>query len=227
MLSGNTDCYQPVERELGITREILEVFWKYRHPVGIITKNSLVLRDLDLLEKLASKNLVRVALSITTLNDELRRFLEPRTASIASRFSAVTQLSARGIPVNVMMAPVIPGLNEHEILPLAKEAANAGARNIHHSLVRLNGDIATLFEDWLRRNLPARADKVLNKIRSCHEGQLGNSRFGDRMRGKGAYADLIHRQFELARKRFFSENEMPPFNLDLHKDFKDGQLKLF
>ncbi len=227
MLSGNTDCYQPIERELEITRGILEVFWKYRHPVGVITKNSLILRDLDLLEKLAAHNLVHVAISITTLNEELRRFLEPRTSSIVNRINAVKILAERNIPVTVMMAPIIPSLNDHEILPLAKKVSEAGASAINHSLVRLNGDVARIFEDWLHKNLPDRAEKVLGKIRDCHSGELGNSRFKERMRGKGQYAEMIVNQFKLARQLYFKNNTIPSYDLSLHYQIKQPQLKLF
>ncbi len=227
MLSGNTDCYQPVEKDLKITRSVLEVFWKYRHPVGIITKNSLVLRDLDILKKLSEHQLVHVAISITTLDDDLRRFMEPRTASVTSRFQTVEKLSKAGIPVMVMIAPIIPGLNEHEILGIAAEAANRGARSIGSTLVRLNGDVALIFEDWLQKNYPDRAGKILNKIKSCHDGQLGDSRFGKRMKGEGNIAGIINSQVRLAKRKFFEDRTTPPYNLELHQHFKDQQLKLF
>ncbi len=172
MFAGNTDVYQPAERKFGITRACLEVFWKYRHPVSIITKNSLILRDLDLLKQLAAERLVHVAISITTLNDELRQFLEPRTASVKQRLRTVETLSAAGIPVFVMMAPIIPGLNDHEILSLVKTVAACGALGVGHSMVRLNGDVAIIFEDWIRKTMPDRADKVLNQIRDTHGGSL-------------------------------------------------------
>lgn len=227
MFAGNTDVYQPAERKFGITRACLEVFWKYRHPVGIITKNSLVLRDLDLLAQLASENLVSVALSITTLNDELCRFLEPRTATPRQRLRTLETLVARGIPVFVMMAPIIPGLNDHEILPLAKKVADLGASGIGHGMVRLNGDVALIFEDWIRKTMPDRADKVLNKIRSTHSGELYDHRPGLRMRGEGKIAEIVSAQFKLARERFFKDRKMPKLNCELHEQFKTGQMSLF
>lgn len=227
MLSGNTDCYQPIEKELEITRSLLKVFWKYRHPVGIITKNSLVLRDLDILKKLSQHNLVHVAISITTLDDNLRQLLEPRTSSVANRLKTVRDLSIHGIPVNVMMAPIIPGLNEHEIFEMTKTVADLGARRIGYTMVRLNGDVATIFEDWIKKNMPDRAEKVLNKIKEVHGGQLEDKRFGKRMSGEGNIAQIIAKQFKVAREKFLSGRSTPAYNLDIHEDFKTPQLKLF
>lgn len=227
MLSGNTDCYQPIERELEITREILKVLWKYRHPVGLITKNSLVLRDLDILKPMAENRLVRTSISLTTLDEPLRRQLEPRTASVQSRLKTIQTLAENGIPVNVMLAPIIPGLNSHEILPMAETVAGLGALSIAYTLVRLNGDVGEIFEDWIRKNLPGRADKVLNQIRECHSGQLHDSRFGTRMRGEGQVADMVAQQFRLARQKFFADKIKPEYDLSLFEAFRNPQLKLF
>jgi DNA repair photolyase len=163
VLSGNTDCYQPAERQFEITRRCLEIFYKYRHPVGIITKNALVLRDLDLLADLAKDNLVGVNVSITSLNEKIRLLLEPRTATIAKRLQTVRTLSQNGIPVNVMLAPIIPA-STAMILPLAKAAADAGALSIAYTVVRLNGAIGQIFTDWIRKAMPDRAEKVLRKL---------------------------------------------------------------
>ncbi|MCB9317381.1 MAG: PA0069 family radical SAM protein [Lewinellaceae bacterium] len=227
MFAGNTDIYQPAERKFGVTRACLEVFWKYRHPVGLITKNSLVLRDLDILKKLAADNLVHVALSITTLNEPLRQFLEPRTATVAQRLKTVETLTNNGIPVFVMLAPIIPGLNEHEIFNMAKAVADRGALSIGFTMVRLNGDVGQIFEDWLRKAMPDRADKVLNKIREAHGGNLYDHRSGVRMRGEGKISEIIRDQFRLAKARFFADRQMPKFNLELHEGFKTAQLRLF
>lgn len=227
MFAGNTDVYQPAERHFRITRECLEVFWKYRHPVGIITKNSLVLRDLDILEKLASESLLHVAISITTLQEELRQFLEPRTASSAQRLKTVKILAQAGIPTFVMMAPIIPGLNDHEVLPMAKAVAERGALGIGHTIVRLNGDVGQIFEDWIRKAMPDRADRVLNRIRDTHGGSLEEKRFGKRMRGEGNIAEIIHAQFRVAKEKYFKGRKMPPYNLELHERFKSLQLYLF
>lgn len=227
MFAGNTDVYQPAERQFGITRACLEVFWKYRHPVGIITKNSLVLRDLDLLEKLASEQLLHVAISITTLNEDLRQFLEPRTATVKQRLRTVETLSKAGVPVFVMMAPIIPGLNDHEILSLVKTVAACGALGVGHTMVRLNGDVAVIFEDWIKKTMPDRADKVLNQIRDTHGGSLAESRFGRRMRGEGNFAEIIHQQFRVAKEKFLKGRKMPDYNLGLHEHYKSPQLRLF
>jgi DNA repair photolyase len=227
MFAGNTDIYQPAERRFGLTRACLEVFWKYRHPVSLITKNSLILRDLDLLEKLAAENLVHVAISITTLQEELRSFLEPRTATVAQRLRTVKTLTEHGIPVFVMMAPIIPGLNDHEIMPLVEAVAALGALNVGHTMVRLNGDIGPIFEDWIRKTMPDRADRVLNRIRDVHGGHLHDHRPGTRMRGEGKIADIIHAQFRVAKEKHLKGRQMPAYNLDLHVQYKDGQLRLF
>ncbi|MCB0705645.1 MAG: PA0069 family radical SAM protein [Saprospiraceae bacterium] len=227
MLSGNTDCYQPAEKKYEITRKILEICWKFRHPVGVITKNALVLRDLDLLRKLASEQLVHVAISITSLDEKIRAKMEPRTSTAAARIEAVRQLSVNGIPVSVMLAPVIPGLTDHEILPLAKAVSEAGARSINYTVVRLNGDVAELFEDWLDKFFPDRKEKVLNHIREAHGGKLNDSRFGQRMSGEGELAAVIARQVRVARQLYFEGRKTPPYNLDLHAAHKDPQLRLF
>ncbi len=227
MLAGNTDCYQPIERKLEITRSILEVLYKYRHPVSIITKNSLILRDLDILQKLAEHNLVHVSISVTTLDEDLRRLLEPRTASVRSRLFTIEKLAKQGIPVNVMFAPVIPGLNDHEVFKIAEWTSRLGASSMGSTLVRLNGDVGVIFEDWLRKSFPDRAEKVLNKIKACHGGQLNDSRFGKRMSGEGNFAEIIWNQVKLAKKKFFEGKEIPPYNLDLHEQMKNPQLTLF
>ncbi len=227
MLSGNTDCYQPIEKKLEITRSILEVLYKWRHPVSIITKNSLILRDLDILKLLAKDNLVHVSISVTTLDEDLRRALEPRTASVQSRLFTIEKLSSHEIPVNVMFAPIIPGLNDHEIFKVAEWASRLGARSMGSTIVRLNGDVGVIFEDWLRKNFPDRAEKVLNKIKDCHGGQLGDSRIKTRMTGEGNYAEIIWNQVRLAKRKFFEGKTIPPYNLELHEQMKNPQLTLF
>lgn len=227
MFAGNTDVYQPAEQKFGLTRACLEVFWKYRHPVSIITKNSLVLRDLDIIEQLAAERLVHVAISITTLDDNLRLMLEPRTATIKNRLRTMETLSAAGVPVFAMMAPIIPGLNDHEILPLVKAVAERGALGIGHTMVRLNGDVALVFEDWIRKSMPDRADRVLNRIKDTHGGSLEEKRFGKRMSGEGNIAEMVHQQFRVAKEKYLKDRKMPEYNLELHEQFKGGQLKLF
>lgn len=227
VMSGNTDCYQPAEKEFELTKQCLEVFLKYKHPVAIITKNALILRDLELLKALAKDNLINVNISITSLSETTRRVLEPRTATIKKRLETVKVLSQNNIPVNVMLAPIIPSINSHEILPLAKAVSEAGALSIAHTIVRLNGAIGEIFTDWIKKTLPDRADKVLHQIESCHGGNLNDSRYGTRMRGEGKIAEQINMLVRLARKKYFKDKAMPKLNTELHEQYKDGRLKLF
>jgi DNA repair photolyase len=227
VLSGNTDCYQPVERKLEITRKLLQVFLKFKHPVGIITKNALVQRDLDILQELAKDNLVRVNLSITSLEEKTRQLLEPRTASIKKRLQTLELLSNKGVPVNVMMAPIIPSINSHEILPLVKEISERGACGVGYTVVRLNGAIGEIFASWIRKAMPGKAEKVLHQISECHGGNLNDSRFGTRMKGDGNIADQVAQQFSIARKKYLNGKELPILNCALHEEYKDGQMKLF
>jgi len=227
VLSGNTDCYQPAEKRFKITRECLAVFYKYRHPVGIITKNSLVLRDLDILKKLAANQLVGVNISVTSLSEKTRRLLEPRTATIKKRLDTIRILSENGIPVNAMLAPMIPGINSHELLNLAKATAANGAVSFGFTIVRLNGAIGQIFSDWIKKAMPDRADKVLHLIQDCHGGTLNDSRFGIRNRGEGTIALQIHATAKLAKKRFFSDTKFLPLRSDLHESYKNGQMRLF
>lgn len=226
-MSGNTDCYQPVERKLEITRQLLEVFWRFRHPVGIISKNALIQRDLDILEKLNSERLVHVLLSVTTLDESVRGKMEPRTASIKKRLETVRQLSGAGIPVTAMMAPIIPGLNSHEIFDVLAAVKEAGATDAHYTMVRLNGQIADIFTDWVQKTFPERAGKVLNHIAGAHGGSLRDSRFGVRMRGEGHMAQQIADTFRLARKKIFGDPVSLPLNTELHHRFKSDQMTLF
>jgi DNA repair photolyase len=227
VLSGNTDCYQPAEMAYGITRACLEVFLKYRHPVGIITKNAAVLKDLDLLQELAANNLVGVNISVTSLSEKTRRLLEPRTATIKKRLETIRQLSDHGIPVNAMLAPIIPGINSHEMLGLAKEAAAHGALSFAYTVVRLNGAIGQLFTNWIQKAMPDRAEKVLHQVAACHGGNLNDSRFGLRQSGEGPIAGQIKSLAVIAKKRYFNDREFPKLNMELHAGYKEGQLKLF
>lgn len=227
VMSGNTDCYQPAEKKFGLTRKCLELFWKYRHPVGIITKNALISRDLDIVSDLAKLNLIGVNVSITSLSEKTRQVLEPRTATIKKRLDTVKLLADNGVPVNVMMAPLIPGINSHEVLGLAKAAADAGALSVGYTVVRLNGAIGAIFTDWIRKAMPDRADKVLNQIKECHGGTLNDSRWGERMRGEGNFAQMMRAQVQMARKKYFAGKEFPELDHSLYEQYKEGQLKLF
>ncbi|GHA61613.1 PA0069 family radical SAM protein [Pontibacter akesuensis] len=227
MLAGNTDCYQPIEAKKMLTRQVLEVLLQYRHPVSIITKNALILRDLDLLQELNKYNLVHANISITTLNEALRQKLEPRTASAAKRLEVVRKLAAAGIPVNVMTAPIIPGLNDSEIPQLLKAAAEAGASNAAYTIVRLNGSIGPIFEDWIRQAFPDRADKVLSQIADCHGGQLNDSRFGVRMSGEGKFAEAIAKLFRMSKQKYMAGRSMKPYDYTHFCQRKGKQLDFF
>jgi DNA repair photolyase len=227
IMSGNTDCYQPAEKKFKITRECLEVFLKYKHPVGIITKNNLILRDLDIIKSLAKDNLIQVNMSITSLSEDIRRILEPRTATTKKRLETVKVLSENGVPVNVMIAPIIPSINSHEILALAKTASEHGATSMEHTIVRLNGSIAEIFSEWIKKTMPDRADKVLHQIKSCHGGSLNDSRYGARMRGEGKIAEQINNLVKLAKHNYFKQNKKIALNCEIHDPYKNGQLKLF
>jgi len=227
MLSGNTDCYQPVERRLKITRHLLEVFLKYKNPVSIITKNNVILRDMDILTELASMNLVHVNVSITSLNEQLRQKLEPRTVTASGRLAVVQKLSEKGIPVRVMAAPIIPGLNSNEVPNIIKAAADRGALAAGFTIVRLNGSIAEIFSDWIYKAFPDRAEKVLNMIRSCHDGKLNDSDFGRRMSGEGKIAQSIHQMFRMACNRFMAGREMPEYDYTLFVPRKGKQTSMF
>jgi DNA repair photolyase len=228
LLSGNTDCYQPIERKLQITRKILEVFLEYRHPVNILTKNALVTRDLDILTQLAEKNLVTVSLSIPTINEELRRKLEPRTSSVNTKLQAIETLSQNGIPTHIMVAPIIPGLNSMEILPIVKTIAEKGAHGFGYTLVRLNDTVEPVFTDWITEHYPDRKDKVLNQIASMHGGKLGEKQVYKRRTGEGNIAEMIHTAFRVARQKYFSEKkDLFNLNTDLFDGTKGEQLRLF
>lgn len=200
-MSGVTDPYQPVERRLRITRRCLGVLAEFRNPVFIVTKNYLVTRDMDLLSELASHDAAAVAFSLTTLDDDLRRIMEPRTSRPTRRLAAIEKLAAGGIPVGVMTAPVIPGLNDHELPNLLSAAAEAGATFAAYVPVRLPYAVAPLFEDWLARHFPERKDKVLNRIRAMRGGELNDANFGSRMRGEGLFAQHIAQLFSISCRR--------------------------
>ena len=227
MLSGNTDCYQPAEKKFEITKACLEVFLKYKHPVGIITKNALILRDLPILKELTREGLIGVNISVTSLSEKTRRVLEPRTTTIKKRLETIRVLSENNIPVNAMLAPIIPGINSHEIMSLAKAVSENGAVSCAFTVVRLNGAIGQIFTDWIKKTLPDSADKVLHQIEACHGGTLNDSRFGIRTRGEGKIATQIHDLMRLAKNTYFKTKTFPKLNTELHEVYKDGQMKLF
>lgn len=200
-LGSNTDPYQPVERTLKLTRGVLEVLDRFNHPVTIVTKSAGVLRDLDILSAMARRNLVRVCLSITTLDARLARIMEPRAASPERRLAAVRALAAAGIPAAVLAAPMIPAVNDAELETILERAAAAGATSAGYVLLRLPLEIKQLFEDWLARHMPDRAARVLSLVRQTRGGAMYDSRFGVRQKGTGAYADLLAQRFAVASRR--------------------------
>jgi DNA repair photolyase len=201
VMSGVTDCYQPVERKLKLTRRCLEVLLEFRNPVAIITKNVLVTRDVDVLAELAKHRCASVCLSITTLDTELRAVMEPRTSPPHARLSAIRKLADAGIPVSVNVAPIIPGLTDHEMPAILKAAHDAGATAAGFTVVRLPYANAPLFEKWLATHFPDRKEKVLNRIRAMRGGKLYNSQWGTRMRGEGIFAEQIETMFDVARRK--------------------------
>jgi len=229
VLSGNTDCYQPIEKKYELTRKILALMLETLHPVSIITKNALILRDLDLISALSQNDLIHVSLSITTLNEDLRRKLEPRTASVKSKLKALKILAENNVPVNVMTAPIIPGLNSSEIPELLKTVAGHGARSAAYTMVRLNGALPAIFSNWIKEAFPLKAEKVLNQIKAVHKGKLNDSTFGDRMTGTGVLAEQIRQLYNINYLKYFKDaKKIPPYNLTLFKrPNKDGQLRLF
>lgn len=211
-LGANTDPYQPIERDRLLTRDILSVLATFDHPVTVITKSALVCRDLDLLAAMAEKELAMVSISLTTLNNELARALEPRAATPAKRLEAIRRLSEVGIPVAVLTSPMIPGLNDHELERLLEAARNAGARSASYVLIRLPHGLAALFEDWLKTHRPRHANKVMSLIRQCRDGGLSEAKFGARMRGSGPVADMIATRFAAACKRLGLSRGRPPLD---------------
>jgi DNA repair photolyase len=226
-LSGVTDCYQPVERRLGLTRQCLEVLARCRNPVTVITKNMLVTRDIDLLRELARHNAVAVVLSMPTHQPDLRRFLEPRTSPPAARLAALSKLAEAGVPAGVLVAPVIPALTDHEIASILRAAASAGARFAAYQVLRLPGAVGPLFEQWLKERFPERKEKILNRIRSTHGGRLKDSRFGLRMRGEGIHADQIRRLFDVGCRRAGLRHGFPELSTAAFRRPGGSQLELF
>jgi DNA repair photolyase len=226
MLGINTDAWQPAERQLGITRQVLEVLQEYRHPLGIVTKSALIERDIDILVEMAQHDLVSVAISITTLDRSLSRTLEPRAAAPQRRLEMVHRLAEAGIPVGVLIAPLIPVLTDSELETIMEASREAGASYAGYVLLRMPLEIGGLFEQWLHTHAPLKAEHVLNRMRDCHGGKTYDTRFGDRMRGNGPYAELIAQRYRMARKKFDLDNHT---SLDISQFQRPGdtQLALF
>jgi DNA repair photolyase len=212
-IGGDTDPYQPDEKRLGVTRAVLEMLQRFRHPFSIITKSALILRDLDILGEMGRTGLARAAVSITTLDRRLARSMEPRAATPERRIEAVRQLSAAGVPTAVMFAPSIPALNDHEMEAVLERAAGAGARTAGYVALRLPLEIRELFEEWLATDHPDRAKRVMSMVRQMRGGAAYNSAWGSRMTGQGPVADAMRQRFDIARRRFGLDQVLPPLDL--------------
>jgi DNA repair photolyase len=225
MVSGNTDCYQPIEKKLGLTKKVLEICLKYKHPVSMITKNALVIRDVGILKELAAEGLAHVMVSITGTDEKIRMMLEPRTSTYKNRFKILNVLSSNNIPCGVMVAPVIPGINIQEIPAVLKAAADNGATDAGYTVVRLNGAIGGIFKDWLFKNHPDRAAKVWNQICACHGGKVNDTEFGRRMSGEGEIAASIKQLFSVSIKKFFKNPPSRELRTDLF-NYRAGEAQL-
>jgi len=229
MISGVTDCYQPAERQFQLTRGILKVLLEAEQPLMMITKNSLIVRDLDILQPLAERNLVGTAISITTLDGELARTMEPRTATPAAKLRAIRALREAGVPVRVMVAPIIPGLNDHEIPAILAAAKEAGALNAGYVMLRLPWAVAPIFSAWLREHRPLQADKVENLLREMRGGKLYDAQFGTRMKGTGHYAEGVRATFQTFCKKLGLDQPSPELDCTRFRPprLPGGQGRLF
>lgn len=225
--SGNTDCYQPVERKLKLTRSCLEVFCEFRNPVLIITKNSLIRRDIDILKELSDLNLVKTVVSITTLDAELHRKMEPRTSSPSRRLDTVEFLSSQGILTGVNIAPIIPGLTDEEIPEIIKQVSERGATFAGKIILRLPHSVKELFTNWLEKNYPDKSNKILNRLREMHGGELYNNEYGKRMTGEGKYAEMIKQIFDFNCKKYGLNENAVQLSIDKFQRIVSGQGKLF
>ncbi|HMF72832.1 MAG TPA: PA0069 family radical SAM protein [Flavitalea sp.] len=220
-MSGNTDCYQPAEQKYRLTRGLLQVCEEFNQPVGMITKNGGMLHDKDILTRMAKKNLVSVLVSITSFDEDLRRVMEPRTTTAKQRLRVIKELTDAGVRCGVMLGPMIPGLNEHEMQRIMKAASENGASFSAYTFIRLNGAIKLLFHDWLYKNFPDRADKVWHMIEQSHDGKVNDSRWGVRMRGEGNIAEMVAQQYKKYGNLYGLNAER--WNLDITQFRRPGQ----
>lgn len=226
MLSGNTDCYQPAEQTYRLTRGLLEVCNEFNQPVGILTKNSWILKDKDVLQEMAKKKIVSAMVSITSFNEDLRRVMEPRTTTAKQKLKVINELSTAGVRMGIMMGPMIPGLNEHEMQRIMKAARDNGATFTAYTFIRLNGAIKFLFHDWLYKNFPDRADRIWHLIEQSHDGKVNDTRWGVRMRGEGNIAQMVAQQYKKYGKLYGMNAE--EWSLDRSKfQVPGGQGRLF
>jgi len=227
MFSGNTDCYQPIERKLKLTREALKVCLKYKNPVCIITKNSLIQRDIDVLKELAGLKLVTVTLSITTLDKNLAHKMEPRTSSPDMRLKTIEVMAKNNIPVGVNIAPIIPGLNDKEIPDILKESAKLGAAHAGKVMLRLPYSVKELFIEWLDREFPEKSKKIINSIKGVRGGKLNSSEWGKRFRGEGELAEAIHKLFYLSCKKYGLNSERDYISAEHFVKSPPEQIEMF
>jgi DNA repair photolyase len=225
-MSGVTDPYQPVEKQLGITRACLQVLAKFRNPVGIVTKNHLVTRDLDILGEMARDNTAHVSISVTTLDNQLAAAWEPRASSPARRLAAVEACAKAGVPVSVLVCPVVPTVNDREIPQILRAARDAGATTAHYNIVRLPGNVRPVFLDWLHRHFPDRAGRVESQLKQARNGKLYDSTWGDRFTGHGAFVDQIGKLFEVTRQKLGLAEHARKLTTD-HFRVPGGQMSLF
>ncbi len=226
-LSGNTDPYQPVERELEITRSCLEVFLRHRNPVSIISKSGLLRRDTDLLSEMADRNLVTVTVSLTSIDDELAGKLEPRAARPSLRLRVIEELTEAGVPVSILVAPLIPGLNDEQIPAILEAAAERGAHDAGYVLLRLPGPVEEIFVDWVEDHFPNRKNRILGRLRNLRDGSLNNTEFGRRMRGEGEWARTYKQLFRSARASAGLKGGSPALSTDQFRRLSGGQKSLF
>lgn len=227
--SGVTDCFQPIEKEYQLTRQCLEVACETGQPIGIVTKNKLVTRDLDILSRMAANNTISVAVSVTSLDQSLTRKMEPRTSSPAARLEAIRELSSAGVPVHLMAAPMIPGLNDDELPAILKAGADAGARTASYLMLRLPLTVKPVFVDWLHAAYPEKAQRVISRIRSTRDGEMNSSKWGERMKGTGVIADQLKQTFELFTRKLGLNQKFAPLETKHFRPPKPkrGQLRLF
>ncbi|MDX1959380.1 MAG: PA0069 family radical SAM protein [Leptospiraceae bacterium] len=222
-LGASTDPYQPIEKKFEITRNILKTCLSFQHPIGIVTKSSLVERDIDILQKLAEKNLVRVYISVTSLDNKLTRVLEPRTPTGARRLETIHKLSQALVPVGVMTAPIIPFLNDKEMEEILEKSNIMGAKTAGYVMLRLPYEVKELFKDWLDRNFPEKKSHIMNLIKSMRNGLENSKEFGERMTGTGNYAELIRNRFKLATRKLGMNKESKPLSLDQFRKLELGE----
>ncbi|HVJ80070.1 MAG TPA: PA0069 family radical SAM protein [Planctomycetia bacterium] len=228
-LSGVTDPYQPIERKLKLTRACLEVMLEFNQPVGIVTKGALIARDVDILKQLAARRLVQVRIAVTTLDDDLQREMEPRAASPKRRLAAMKTLSDAGVPVSLLLAPLIPGLTDNEVPEILRAAAEHGAKEAYYVLLRLPGAVREVFLEWVDRLHPLQRSRIEAAVRSIRSGNLNATAFKERMSGKGERADQIRQLFNVFKKRYGLDGSLPPFDRTLFRvpPDEDGQGRLF